>query len=76
MEQLYWSPVVSKFQDTRHIVPYVGLLGLESGVAFFCEDVVHGLTTMLQNGRICVQASSCHCCVVCLPAGWQYMVAF
>jgi hypothetical protein len=52
------------------------LLGLESGVAFFCEAVVYGLATMLQNGRICVQASGCHCCVVCPPAGWQYMVAF
>jgi hypothetical protein len=67
IEQLYQSPVVSKFQDTRHIGPYVGLLGSESGVALFCEAVVDGLTTMLQEDHICVQTSSCHPCVtVCL----------
>jgi hypothetical protein len=58
IEQLYQSPVVSKFQDTRHR-PYVGLLGSESGVALFCEAVVDGLTTMLQEDHICVQTSSC-----------------
>jgi hypothetical protein len=67
IEQLYQSPVVSKFQDTRNIRPYVGLLGSESGVALFCEAVVDGLATMLQEDHICVQTSSYHLCVtVCL----------
>jgi hypothetical protein len=43
------------------------LAWVKSGVALFCEAVVDGLTTMLQEDHICVQTSSCHPCVtVCL----------
>lgn len=77
IEQLYQSPVVSKFQDTRHIRPYVGLLGSESGVALFCEAVVDGLTTMLQEDHICVRDKQLPSLCYSLPAaGWQCMVVF